>query len=206
MPGSRCQDARGFLALVTAASSCCKLSSAEPRSTRSRRLPRERIRLPGREPRLGTEDRQRVLGGQSLGPVAETGRFGRRAWSLVAAGHAQATAAGMCPLPERVRFSLIATSLLGDLKLYACTGLQPRACMKLANGTLRDCWATTHRCLPDTACHVLIAEGWLTRCAAHKELPQPMGTNCSATPDDPCPRCDAQSVHRLLGVEGQAHE
>jgi hypothetical protein len=117
------QNDSGSLALATAASSSCKLSSAEPRSTRSRRLPRERSRLPGREPRLGTEDRQRVLGGQSLGPVAETGRFGRRAWSLAAAGHAQATAAGMCPLPERVHFSLIATSLLGDLKLDGCTGL-----------------------------------------------------------------------------------
>ena len=36
--------------------------------------------------------------------------------------------------------------------------------------------ATMHRCLPDTACRVLTAEGWLTRCAAHEEFPQPMST------------------------------
>ena len=82
---------------------------AEPRSTRSRWLPRDRSRLPWREPRLGMEDRQRVRGGAT---VAGTVRFLRRAWSLVAAGHAQATAAGMRPIPERVRVSLIATCWL----------------------------------------------------------------------------------------------
>ena len=61
------------------------------------------------EPRLGTEDRQRVLEGPT---VAGTACFLRRAWNLVAAGHAQATAPGMRPIPERVRFSLIATCWL----------------------------------------------------------------------------------------------
>ena len=52
-------------------------------------------------------------GGLQASPWGSDGRWDRtlwcRAWSLVAAGHTQATAAGMCPIPERVR------SLLGDL-------------------------------------------------------------------------------------------
>ena len=132
------------------------------------RLPRERSRLPGREPWLGTEDRQRVLGGQSLGQVAETGRFGRRAWSLVAAGHAQATAAGMLPLPERVRFSLITTSLLGDMMLDGGTGLLSPVARCGIVGLPRTAACPTLRCgiawLPcNAACPTLRVTYWLLR-------------------------------------------